>query len=230
MNYGFWDEAIAQLELSEQDTPNRPFIGLYERVTRGVELEGKKVVEVGSGRGGGAEYLARTKQPQLMMGLDYSERATQLAQNLHNTRRLRFRQGDALNLPLQTASYDVVINVESSHCYASMPQFLAQVARVLRPGGSFCWCDMRPRAEWDAVCAEFAAAGLKIQSDIEITQNVLQALDLAAPAKEQMIRQLAPTWLHPSVADFAGMPGSKVYELLKSGELLYGAILSAKTA
>ena len=224
MNYGFWDEAIENLPLGAEDAPNRPFIGLYERVTRGLDLRGKQVVEVGSGRGGGASYLARTKSPKLMLGLDYSHQATQLAQKLHDARRLRFRQGDALHLPIQAGSFDIVVNVESSHCYASMPQFLAQVARVLRPGGTFAWCDMRPRAAWDELRAQFEAAGLKILNDDEITPNVLKALDLAAPAKEAAIQAHAPQWLQRSFADFAGMPGSRIYGLLQSGEVRYGAI------
>lgn len=228
MNYGFWDEAIAQLPLSESDAPNRPFIGLYERVTRDLDLRDKDVVEVGSGRGGGASYLARTKNPRWMYGIDYSEQATRLAQKLHWAPRLRFRQGDALNLPLQTASFDVVINVESSHCYASMPQFLEQVTRILRPGGVFTWCDMRPRADWDETRAQFARVGLKIEDDTEITPNVLQALDVAAPAKQEAIGRHAPAWLEPSFNDFAGMPGSKVYRLLSSGEIRYGAIRARK--
>ena len=228
MNYGFWDEAIENLELSAADAPHRPFIGLYERVTRDLDLRGKDVVEIGSGRGGGASYLARHKNPHWMFGLDYSEQATRLAQKLHRAPRLRFRQGDALNLPLQTRSFDVVVNVESSHCYASMEQFLAEVARVLRPGGAFAWCDMRPRAQWEQTRAQFAAAGLQIEDDTDISLNVVKALEVAAPAKEKAIGQHAPAWLKPSFNDFAGMPGSKVYRLLSSGEIRYGAIRARK--
>ena len=228
MNYGFWDETIENLPLCAEDEPNRPFIGLYERVTRGLDLSGKQVVEVGSGRGGGASYLARTKGPKLMLGLDYSHQATKLAQGLHDARRLRFRQGNALHLPIQAASFDIVVNVESSHCYASMPQFLTQVARVLRPGGTLAWCDMRLSAEWDEVRSQFAAAGLHIETEEEITSNVLKALDVAAPAKAQAIQAHAPLWIQRSFADFAGMPGSKVYGLLQSGQVRYGAIQARK--
>lgn len=228
MNYGFWDESVAALPLSEQDAPHRVFVGLYERVTRGVNLQGKKVVEIGSGRGGGAAYVARVRQPQLMLGLDYSLQATRLAQRLHDERNLRFRQGDAMRLPLHFASFDAVLNVESSHCYASMPQFLSEVARILKAGGTFCWCDMRLRAEWHQVRAQFEAAGLEIQKDTEITVNVLQALDLAAPAKEEIIQLLAPKFLHRPIADFAGMPGSKIYKELQSGQILYGSVLAVK--
>ena len=230
MNYGFWDDEIENLSLSAQDEANRPFIGLYERVTRHLTLNGKDVSEIGSGRGGGAAYLARRHEPRLMMGLDFSHQATQLAQTLHNAPGLRFRQGDALNLPLQSASLDVVLNVESSHCYASMPQFLREVARVLRPGGTFSWCDMRQRPEWDGVRADFAAHGLEIEDDTEITPNVIAALDRIAPAKEEAILSKVPTWLRPSFADFAGMPGSRIYRLLQSGEVRYGTIRARKTA
>ncbi len=228
MNYGFWDEQIENLPLSAEDAPNRCFIGLYERVTRGLDLSGKEVVEVGSGRGGGAAYLARTKSPKWMFGIDYSDQATLLAQKRHNAPRLRFRQGDALRLPLQTASFDIVLNVESSHCYASMPDFLQQVARVLRPGGTFSWCDMRPRSEWDMVRGQFESAGFVIENHTEITPNVLKALDVAAPAKQEAILAHAPKWMQRPFSDFAGMPGSKVYGLLQSGEICYSALQARK--
>jgi ubiquinone/menaquinone biosynthesis C-methylase UbiE len=43
--------------------------------------------------------------------------------------------GDAENLPFPQVSFDAVINVESAHCYGSIERFLAEVHRVLRPGG-----------------------------------------------------------------------------------------------
>lgn len=229
MNYGFWDEAIEKLPLSAQDDPNRHFIGLYERVTRGVELHGNQVVEIGSGRGGGAAYLARRYSPKRMLGLDFSAKATLLSQNLHDVPGLRFRTGDALQLPLENHSFDVVLNVESSHCYPSMPQFLSEVARVLRPGGTLGWCDMRARPVWDNVREEFQNAGFEIEDDTEISPNVLEALERVAPAKETAIMGKVPGWLRPSFADFAGMPGSRIFRLLQSGEVRYGAIRAHKS-
>lgn len=230
MNYGFWDETTPDLPLQDAENPARPSVALYHRVSRDLELEGKKVVEIGSGRGGGAAYIARSRSPKLMLGLDFSDQATLLAQKLHNEPRLRFRQGDALDLPLQSDSFDAAINVESSHCYASMPQFLSEVARVLRGGGGFGWCDMRPPDEWNALRGEFETAGFEIEDDTEITQNVLRALDEAAPAKEKIVMARIPKWMHSAFADFAGMPGSKVYKNLQSGAIRYGAIRARKMA
>ncbi len=229
MNYGFLDDEIKSLSLNTQNSADRPFIGLYERVTRGLDLENKRVVEVGSGRGGGASYLAKTRHPKLLMGLDFSDQAVLLAQKLHDVQGLRFRQGDALQLPLEPATFDVVVNVESSHCYASMPQFLSEVVRVLEPGGAFGWCDMRPRTKWPELVAEFQSAGLSIEDDTDITPNVLAALDYIAPAKERDILSHVPTWLRASFADFAGMPGSRIYRLLQSGDVRYGAIRARKS-
>ena len=54
--------------------------------------------------------------------------------------------GDADNLPFADQSFDAVINIEASHCYPRLSHFLADVARVLRPGGHFLYVDARWRS------------------------------------------------------------------------------------
>ena len=56
-------------------------------------------------------------------------------------------EGNAEKLPFADQSFDAVINVEASHCYPRFPQFLDEVARVLRPGGHFLYTDVRRRKE-----------------------------------------------------------------------------------
>ena len=56
---------------------------------------------------------------------------------------LSYVQADAENLPFDDASFDVVINVESSHCYPHIDRFLSEVRRVLAPGGCFGIVDFR---------------------------------------------------------------------------------------
>ena len=60
MNYGFMDET--ELELLEGDEPDRLFIQLYNMNIRDVEMGEKEVLEVGSGRGGGASWIARDRK------------------------------------------------------------------------------------------------------------------------------------------------------------------------
>ena len=69
---------------------------------------------------------------------------------------LAFEVGDAERMPFPDASFDAVVNVESSHCYPSMPAFLSEVRRVLRPGGHFLYADLRPRTDLPARRAELA--------------------------------------------------------------------------
>lgn len=52
------------------------------------------------------------------------------------------KYSDAHDLQCASTSYDMVVNVESSHFYADPKKFVQEVARVLKPGGYFCWCDI----------------------------------------------------------------------------------------
>ena len=60
MNYGYADidPGAKQLHLSDSGDKNRFCSQLYHHVAGAVDLSGKDVVEVGSGRGGGASYIA----------------------------------------------------------------------------------------------------------------------------------------------------------------------------
>ena len=69
MNYGFTDDS--ELELIEGDEQDRLFIQLYNMNVRDVEMEGKAALEVGSGRGGGASWIARTYNPESLVAVDY---------------------------------------------------------------------------------------------------------------------------------------------------------------
>lgn len=50
---------------------------MYELVGSGLKtlktLKGMTLVEVGSGRGGGLEYLTKTKSPSKSIGVDFSQ-------------------------------------------------------------------------------------------------------------------------------------------------------------
>ena len=94
----------------------------------------------------------------------------------HNVPGLDFVQGDAENLPFPDQSFDAVINIESSHCYPRFPRFLAEVARVLRPGGHFLYADLRADVrigDWEA---ELAGAPIRLRSHADIKMHVLRGL------------------------------------------------------
>ena len=227
MNYGFTDES--ELKLSEGDEPDRLFIQLYNMNIRDVEMEGKEALEIGSGRGGGASWIARTYKPKSLLAVDYSAEAVALSQGWFSDQdNLEFKEGNAQDLPLPDESFDIAYNVESSHCYSNIPDFLSEVFRVLRPGGRFCWTDMRDTRTMEKMHDQFLMTGFSIDSRSDVTKNVVDALDLIDEGRREMIRQSAPSSLRKSFETFGGVPGTPVYEALKSGKIQYFRYLLSK--
>ncbi len=130
-------------------------------------------------------------------------------------------QGDAQSLPFPPQSFDAVINVEASHCYPDFPGFLAKVARVLKTGGHFLYADFRFRDQWAEWEQAISDAPLEIVQTRDIRPEVLRGMDCNAARSEALICQRLPKFLHSLGRDFAGLPGARVYEALKSGELSY---------
>ncbi|HCQ03761.1 MAG TPA: class I SAM-dependent methyltransferase, partial [Candidatus Latescibacteria bacterium] len=103
---------------------------------------------------------------------------------------LSFTQGDAESLLFEDASFDTVVNVESSHCYGSMEKFVAEVYRVLRPKGYFLFADLRNRDTSEKLQAQLTSSGLQVLKKVDITDNVLSALDAYNEKKLALIQNM----------------------------------------
>ncbi len=221
LNYAFETEPPLSLPLLEQDEPNRSCIQLYHHVASQVELSGKEVLEVSCGHGGGAAWITRYLQPTHYTGLDLNPAGIDFCQQQHVQNGLCFVQGDAQRLPFPDASIDVVINVEASHCYPDFPGFLKEVARVLKPGGHFLYADFRFRERLDEWDSQRAAAPLTTIQTQNISAEVLRGMTRNAARSEALIQQIMPRLLLSLGRDFAGVPGSRIFEALKAGEISY---------
>jgi SAM-dependent methyltransferase len=223
MNYGFvnLDPRAAPLVLDPADEPERSCIQLYHHVAGAVDLRGRDVLEVGCGRGGGCSYVRRYLQPRAVVGVDLSRRAVNLCTRHHARPGLSFRQGDAEALPVEDNGFDVVINVESSHCYGSMPRFLAEVRRVLRPGGYFLFADLRPAGEVAQLRGHLRTSGLDVLQEETITPGVLAALARDSERKRVLIHRKAPRLIRHQIREFAGLAGTTVYEDFRRGRAEY---------
>jgi len=227
MNYGFEDGNGPKLEV--EDEPNRMFIQLYSMNIRGVDLEGRYVLEVGSGRGGGASWIAKTHSPARLIGVDFSPEAIGHCQRWYAEQtNLEFIEGNAQDLPFDDESFDVVYNVESSHCYGDMAAFVEQAYRVLRPGGMFCWTDLRDAETMATLPPLFKSKGFEIVESADVVQEVIKALDEINEQKMNAIKENVPKSVRRSFETFAGVKGTPVYEGFVSGSMAYTRHLMRK--
>jgi SAM-dependent methyltransferase len=230
MNYGFadLDDQAVRVHLEPDDEKTRLGIQLYHHVAGSVDLRGKDVLEVGSGRGGGASYVARYLGPRSMMGVDVAEPATRFCCDFHAVANLRFRHGDAEALPFPDGSFDAIINVESSHCYPSMARFVGEVHRLLRPGGHFLIADRRTRTEIEKLRAQLTAGQFELERAINITPNILRALDLDEERKLALIYTHVPALARKAFKQFAATKGTSLYESFRTGSWEYWSFVLRK--
>jgi SAM-dependent methyltransferase len=230
MNYGYAEpeRTAAAFALEPSDEAERYPIALYRHVATMAPLAKRDVLEVGSGRGGGASYVARYLKPKRMVGIDLSGKAVAFSNRRHGVANLHFQQGDAERLPFEDASFDSVINVESSFCYPSIDRFFAEVHRVLRPGGHLHYTDLRLAHEVKEWREAIARSGLKIIVERDITANVVEALHRDTPRRREGGRRIAGGPFSAIADVFTGVDGTRIPSLLASGGMVYFSFLMRK--
>jgi SAM-dependent methyltransferase len=115
-------------------------------LAKALEIErGSTLLDVGSGLGGSARFLAATYGCQVT-GIDLSQPfvdvATMLSERAGMAEQTAFLQADALDLPLPAATFDdawtqhVAMNIEDR------VRFYGEIGRVLKPGGRLAILDI----------------------------------------------------------------------------------------
>ena len=223
MNFGYMDSIHRDntLPLDPEDEPHRSCIQLYHNVVCPVDIEDKRVLEVGCGHGGGASYLTRYMKPRSFVGIDFSPRAIDFCNKWYEIEGLQFMHGDAHQLPFEDESFDAVVNVESSHRYNRMDIFLSEVHRVLRPNGHLLFTDVRIHSEVEELHNFLNNSNLKLIEEERITQKICNALDFDHERKVTLVREHTPRLLHNSLLDLWAAKGSKPYKWFKTGKWEY---------
>ena len=223
MNYGYLplDGQQGALELDQADEADRTCIQLYAHLFDNINLQGLDMLEVGSGRGGGSAWIARTQGVKSMTGIDLAESAVQFCRQRHKADNLRYLQGDAENLPLDDNSVDVVINVESCHHYPDLRAFFREVHRVLKPGGYFCVTDYRELSDLPEFHAVIENSPFKVISKADITDNVVAALDHDDSSKRKLINETVPAMWRNMIEHFAAIKGTDMYDRFASKQMPY---------
>jgi ubiquinone/menaquinone biosynthesis C-methylase UbiE len=236
MNYGYAlltdDGKMMEDILTEESDKRETFsLQLYYFITGTNKafktLNGKTLVEVGSGRGGGISFLTRYFKPTKSIGIDFSMNQVEFCKKTHSdVNELEFHQGDAESFSTLKCtgknSADCVINVESSHCYGNIDNFFREVNTILKEDGVFCFTDFRGAEGMDELKKKVEEY-FTVENSIDITKNVCHALKLDTDRRLQVIEEKCPKIFVPLINKFSGVTGSRVYQELEKGETLYHA-------
>lgn len=219
MNLGYELENYP-LRLQPEDEINRPHIQLYDVVTRGVYFQDKDVLEVGCGRGGGCYYINNYKKPRSITGLDFSKPNLKFARAFPTHANITFVHGDAENFIFKN-KFDIIYNVESSHCYPHVNNFYKNVFQHLHPGGYFCYADIFfERQILDKKIEELKAIGFELVEYEDITDAVVQSIDKYSEMRFPFTHKYK--WLVPmALQDFQTSNRSKVFYNMQKHENPY---------
>lgn len=101
----------------------------------GGSLPGRRVLELGCGRGVGLHVLRRCVPGAQVDAFDLDRRMVRTARSRLAQPVRGLWVGDAAILPLRTASYDAVFDFGILHHVPDWRAAVAEIGRVLRPGG-----------------------------------------------------------------------------------------------
>ena len=220
MNFGYSDDNQI-VKLKPEDEINRYSIQLYHHLASKVDLKNKSLIEIGCGRGGGLSYCVKTFSPKTTLGVDLNNTAIKFCAKHYSQPGLTFMQGDSQALNLENESFDVVLNVESSHRYLQFDKFIAEVDRILHPGGYFLFTDFRNTNQLQSLEDCIEKSNFAIIEQSIITQNVVKALALDDKRRRGLVDKLVPGYLQSIALNFAGVIGSGIYNQFVSEEVTY---------
>jgi ubiquinone/menaquinone biosynthesis C-methylase UbiE len=106
---------------------------------------GDHLLDLGCGPGAAVRYAA--SRGARVTGVDPATVMLTMARRLTRRGDVTYREGAAEAIPLPDASVDVVWALATVHHWASLEAALAEVARVLAPGGRFLAAEKRTKPE-----------------------------------------------------------------------------------
>lgn len=229
VHYGYWPDP------SRADGSLADYVRASEAMTRlmldaAALRDGMDVLDVGCGLGGTLAAIDERLARMRLVGLNIDHRQIARAQRSIRPRRgsrTSFTQADASALPFAPESFDALLAVECAFHFPSRARFLADAARVLRPGGSLTVSDFvlsPPMAlGWrmagpaidaalgpmlghydmsytlDSYRRAAAAAGLPVIAERDITAGMLPSI----PIWQRLMRHLMPGY--PGLGQLFGL-------------------------
>ena len=148
LHWGHWDNP---------DAPDLSVAG-YTRAMQNLTRQhlihldlkpGQRLLDVGCGMGGTLALLNEEFEGLDLVGVNIDDRQLALARSSVHAREgnsIDFVQADACSLPFPDHSVDVVLSIECIFHFSSRERYLAEVKRVLKPGGRLVVSDFIAKA------------------------------------------------------------------------------------
>lgn len=178
----------------------------------------RQVIDVGCGVGGSARHIARELGAEVV-GVTLSEaqrdRATALTAEQGLSDRVSFQVADALGLPFDDGSFDLVWSCESGEHMPDKERFVQEMRRVLSPGGRMVvatWChrstppelSRHERRRLERIYDRWALPHfVSLETYRELAH---EAGELESIAVADWTREASPTWWHQIREGLATLP------------------------
>ena len=228
MNLGYVETDAPQdspIQLPPQMV-GRKYVKLVLELFGKCDLNGKRMLDVGCGRGGTVHAAQTYFRPALAVGVDLTSGGVEFSKRRHRFPNTWFLRGNAEHLPFADGSFDVVTNVESSHHYGNIESFYRNVMRVLSPGGVFLYTTYLPAGQFVGDQKYLAELGFILERERNISPNVIAACDNDKSGVFSSFDTHDNDWL----ANAASMPGSDTYNFMVTGEAIYKMFTYRKPA
>ncbi len=150
VHWGYWENPKAA------EGTRADYMAAMEQMN-GVLLEagrvadGQRLLDVGCGFGGTIAQINAGHRGMHLTGLNIDPRqlaAAEAQTKAVNSNQISWVEGDACELPFEDNSFDRVLAVECIFHFPSRERFIAEAARVLKPGGYLAVSDFVPAVMW----------------------------------------------------------------------------------
>lgn len=139
MNHGY--HPIEQIIKNDNSILLKNASSLYFYLFSKIEVyENEKILDVGCGRGGGLKNLKSKYKNNQFYGCDNCTENIDYCTSKNDN--INFKVSNALDLEYEEKYFDIVLNIESSHCYLDKSKFFNEVHRVLNSSGYFLYADI----------------------------------------------------------------------------------------
>lgn len=110
----------------------------YEHITRykfaSQFIKGKNVLDLACGEGYGSDLLLKSGAKKVV-GVDISTETVNHAKNKYKSKNLSFIQSDAVSLPFEDKTFDIVVSFETIEHLKDQDKFISEIKRVLTKNG-----------------------------------------------------------------------------------------------